>query len=138
MERLRQEALDLAGARHGQLVSRGQFVHAQNRDDVAEFLVALQRGLHGRACSRSALRRSPAGRSGASRVERIHGRVDAQRGDVARQHDGGVQVLEGGRGDGSVKSSAGTYTAWIEVIEPVLVDVMRSCRRPISSASVGW
>ena len=28
-------------------------------------------------------------------------------------------------GDGSVKSSAGTYTAWIEVMEPVLVEVMR-------------
>jgi hypothetical protein len=41
-------------------------------------------------------------------------------------------------GDGSVKSSAGTYTAWIDVIEPTLVDVIRSCRRPISSASVGW
>ena len=41
-------------------------------------------------------------------------------------------------GDGSVKSSAGTYTAWIDVIEPVFVDVMRSCSRPISSASVGW
>ena len=26
-------------------------------------------------------------------------------------------------GDGSVKSSAGTYTAWIEVIEPTLVEV---------------
>ena len=25
-----------------------------------------------------------------------------------------------------------------QVIEPTLVDVMRSCRRPISSASVGW
>ena len=32
-------------------------------------------------------------------------------------------------GDGSVRSSAGTYTAWIEVIEPFLVEVMRSCRR---------
>ena len=41
-------------------------------------------------------------------------------------------------GDGSVRSSAGTYTAWIDVMEPVLVEVMRSCRRPISSASVGW
>ncbi|MNT82210.1 hypothetical protein D3C72_2219060 [compost metagenome] len=41
-------------------------------------------------------------------------------------------------GDGSVRSSAGTYTAWMEVIEPVLVEVMRSCRTPISSARVGW
>ena len=28
-------------------------------------------------------------------VERVHGRVDAQRRDLARQHDGGVQVREG-------------------------------------------
>ncbi len=41
-------------------------------------------------------------------------------------------------GDGSVKSSAGTYTAWMDVIEPVFVEVMRSCSTPISSASVGW
>jgi hypothetical protein len=47
-------------------------------------------------------------------------------------------VGEGRRGEGSVRSSAGTYTAWIEVIEPTLVEVIRSCRRPISSASVGW
>jgi F0F1-type ATP synthase beta subunit len=30
------------------------------------------------------------------------------------------------------------YTAWIEVIEPFLVEVIRSCRAPISLASVGW
>jgi hypothetical protein len=41
-------------------------------------------------------------------------------------------------GEGSVRSSAGTYTAWMEVIEPFLVEVMRSCSTPISSASVGW
>ncbi len=41
-------------------------------------------------------------------------------------------------GDGSVRSSAGTNIACTEVIEPVLVEVMRSCKRPISSASVGW
>ena len=40
-------------------------------------------------------------------------------------------------GDGSVRSSAGTYTAWMDVMEPVFVEVMRSCSRPISSASVG-
>src|SRR5215510_1595453 len=33
-EGLRQEALDLARARHGQLVFRRQLVHAENRDDV--------------------------------------------------------------------------------------------------------
>ena len=38
-----QEALDLARRGHGQLVFRRQFVHAQDGDDVAQFLVALQR-----------------------------------------------------------------------------------------------
>ncbi len=39
---------------------------------------------------------------------------------------------------GSVKSSAGTYTACTDVIEPLLVEVMRSWRSPISVPSVGW
>ena len=30
------------------------------------------------------------------------------------------------------------WTAWNEVIEPFLVEVIRSCRIPISSESVGW
>jgi hypothetical protein len=96
VERLRQEALDLARARHGQLVLGRQLVHAQDGDDVAQFLVALQRGLHG---ARGAVvlladhvRVDLA--AGASRAGRP--RVDAQRGDVARQHHGGVQVGEGG------------------------------------------
>ncbi|KIU01213.1 hypothetical protein QU38_02455, partial [Staphylococcus aureus] len=42
VERLRQEALDLAGAGHGQLVLFGQFVHAENGDDVLQRLVLLQ------------------------------------------------------------------------------------------------
>jgi hypothetical protein len=40
-------------------------------------------------------------------------------------------------GAGSVKSSAGTYTAWKDVIDPFLVDVIRSCSPPISAARVG-
>ena len=40
-------------------------------------------------------------------------------------------------GAGSVKSSAGTKIACTEVIEPLLVEVIRSCRLPISVASVG-
>ena len=41
-------------------------------------------------------------------------------------------------GAGSVMSSAGTYTACIEVTEPFLVEVMRSWSAPISDAIVGW
>ena len=41
-------------------------------------------------------------------------------------------------GAGSVRSSAGTYTACTEVMDPFLVEVMRSCKAPISVARVGW
>src|SRR3972149_3026767 len=40
-EGLRQEALDLARPRHGELVLRRELVHAQDRDDVAQLLIAL-------------------------------------------------------------------------------------------------
>ncbi len=40
-------------------------------------------------------------------------------------------------GAGSVRSSAGTYTACTEVTAPFMVEVIRSCRAPISVASVG-
>ena len=42
MEGLGQEALDLAGPRHGQLVLLTQLVHAQNGNDVLQVLVVLQ------------------------------------------------------------------------------------------------
>src|SRR5207302_10647890 len=46
MEGLRQEALDLARPRDGKLVLGRKLVHAQYRDDVAQFLVTLQRLLN--------------------------------------------------------------------------------------------
>jgi len=42
LEGLGQEALDFAGSRHRHLVVFGQFVHAQNGDDVLERLVVLK------------------------------------------------------------------------------------------------
>ena len=41
-------------------------------------------------------------------------------------------------GAGSVRSSAGTYTACTDVMDPFLVDVIRSCKAPISVCKVGW
>ena len=41
-------------------------------------------------------------------------------------------------GAGSVRSSAGTYTACTEVTEPLEVEAMRSCSVPMSVARVGW
>src|SRR3546814_18450943 len=46
VERLRQEALDLAGAGDGQLIFFAEFIHAQDGDDVLERLVLLQRFLN--------------------------------------------------------------------------------------------
>src|SRR2546427_1552449 len=46
-ERLRQEALDLPRARDGQLVFVAELLHAEDRDDVLQVLVALQDRLHG-------------------------------------------------------------------------------------------
>ena len=46
VEGLGQEALDLTSTRHGELVFRRQFVHTENCDDVAQFLVLLQRFLN--------------------------------------------------------------------------------------------
>src|SRR5438045_7907153 len=42
VERLREEALDLAGAADGQLVLFRQLVHAEDGDDVLQALVLLQ------------------------------------------------------------------------------------------------
>src|SRR5471030_663834 len=46
VEGLRQEALDLARAPHRELVLGRELVHPEDRDDVAQLLVALQHRLH--------------------------------------------------------------------------------------------
>src|SRR5262249_2674322 len=45
VERLREEPLDLARSRHGQLVLIGQLVDAQDRDDILQVLITLQDSL---------------------------------------------------------------------------------------------
>src|ERR1017187_7957819 len=47
VERLGKELLDFARPCHDELIFVGEFVDAQNGDDVLEILVALQRALHG-------------------------------------------------------------------------------------------
>uniref|UniRef100_A0A1I8GZM3 BHLH domain-containing protein n=1 Tax=Macrostomum lignano TaxID=282301 RepID=A0A1I8GZM3_9PLAT len=65
------------------------------------------------------------------RVQRVHGRVDAQLGDAAGQHGGGVQMGKGGGGR-RVGQIVGRHMACTEVMEPFLVVVIRSCMVPIS------
>src|SRR3954471_7497183 len=91
-KRLRQEALDLARPGYRELVLGRQLVHAEDRDDVAQLLVALQRLLHG-ACGVVVLLADRVGVDLArGRIQRIDRRVDAERGDIAREHHGGVKV----------------------------------------------
>ncbi len=107
-ERLAQEALDLAGARHGQLVLFGELVHAQNRDDVLQRLVALQDLLHA-AGDVVVLFADDVGREHArGRVERVHRRVDALLGDArGSARSCASRWANEVAGAGSVKSSAG-------------------------------
>src|SRR5690606_32062180 len=91
VERLREEALDLARAGHGQLVVLAQLVHAQDRDDVLELLVLLQRGLDAARGLVVLVADHVRVELARGRVQRVHRRVDAQRGDVAAQHDSGVE-----------------------------------------------
>ena len=99
-EWLAQEALDLAGTQHRELVLRRKLVHSENRDDVLEILVALQDLLYSPR-DVVMLLTDDFGREGTrGRSERIHGRVDPQLGNRAFQDDGRVQVGEGGGGCG--------------------------------------
>ncbi len=84
VERLRKEALDLAGAGHRGLVVFRKLVHAEDRDDVLQGLVLLQDGLN-LTCHLVMLVADDARLENArGRVERVHGRIDALLGDGAR------------------------------------------------------
>ena len=91
---LGQEPLDAAGAAHEFLVGGRQFVDAEDRDDVLQFLVALQDALgfpRGVVVFQADDFRVEDPRGGG---ERIDGRVDAHFHDLAFEHDARVKVRE--------------------------------------------
>src|SRR5271156_6753084 len=95
--RLRQEALDAARARDGDLVVGGQFFHPKDRDDVLQVLVALQDTLH---AARDAVVLFPddlRNENSRIRAERIDGGENCLFEDLAIERADGVQVREGGR-----------------------------------------
>ena len=97
---LRQKALDAAGAVHGLPVLVAQLVHAEDGDDVLQFLIFLQRLLHppGDAVmlrAHNVRLQNPGGG-----FQRVHGGVNALLGDLPAQHRGGVQMGKGGGGGG--------------------------------------
>jgi hypothetical protein len=95
-EGLAEEALHAAGAAHGELVLLAQFIHAQDGDDVLQFLVALQDGLHALGAVVVLVAHHGGAEDPAGGIQRVHRGVDAQLGDLPAQHGGGVQVREGG------------------------------------------
>src|SRR3954469_19021401 len=94
VERLRQEALDLARALHRHLVLVGELVDAEDRDDVLELLVALQDLLDARRDLVVLLAEDVRLEDRRGRVERVDRRVDALLRDRPRQRRRGVQVGE--------------------------------------------
>ncbi len=95
VEGLRQEALDLAGAGHGELVLFRQLVHPQDGDDVLERLVALQDPLHLTGDLVMLLADDLRVHETRGGVERVHGRIDALFRDRAVEHGRRVEVGEG-------------------------------------------
>src|SRR5581483_8880100 len=92
---LREEALDLAGARNRQLVFIRQFVDTQNRDDVLQVFVALQNTFHHLGRAVVVLPDDQRVENAAGGGQRIDRRVNADCRDIAAQVGGGVEVREG-------------------------------------------
>src|SRR3954464_10439760 len=106
VERLREEALELARALDGHLVLVGQLVDAEDRDDVLQLAVALEDLLDLRGDVVVLLADDVGLEDRRRRVQRVDRGVDALLGDRARQRRGGVEVREH-RGRGRVGEVVG-------------------------------
>ena len=95
--RLTEETLDAAGPVDRGLVLVREFVHAQDGDDVLEFLVALEDLLHALGGVVMGLAHDVRVQDAGSGFQRIHGRIDAEGGNLTAQDRGGVQMGEGCR-----------------------------------------
>ena len=134
MERLRQKTLDFSGPGNGYLVLIGEFLHSQNGDNILQFLIFLQYLLHlhgppgnvPRRCNRHPefVRWSPADplpdKCPFPTICRDKTTVPSKWAKVVA-------------GAGSVRSSAGTYTHCTAVMDPLSVEVIRSCNSPRST-----
>src|SRR3989344_4024530 len=76
--RLRQEALDAASAPNDQLVFFRKLVHAENRDDVLEVFIALERLLNPASDAVVLVAHNFRRKDPARRIERIYGREEAE------------------------------------------------------------
>src|SRR5439155_24772743 len=97
-EGLREKLLYLARARHRQLVVFGQFVDAENRDDVLQVLVALEDLLHLARDVVMLLADYPRIENARAGRQRIDGRVNAELRNGAREVRRRVEMRECCRG----------------------------------------
>src|SRR5699024_1798132 len=94
---LREEPLDATGPVDDDLVLLGQLIDTEDRDDVLQLLVLLQDRLHAHRGVVVVRRDVPTVEDPAARGQRVHGRVDALRGDLTGELRGRVEVGEGRR-----------------------------------------
>ena len=95
MEWLREVVLNLTSTLNNELIFRSQFVHTQNRNNVAKFLIALQSLLNA-ASNRVVLKTDDVRVNLAGgRVERVNGRIDTKSSDITRKHHCSIQVTKG-------------------------------------------
>ena len=94
VERLGQEALDLARALHELAVLVGELVDAEDGDDVLQLAVALQHRLDLVGDVEVLVAEDLGLEDRRRRVERVDRRVDALLGDRARERGGRVEVRE--------------------------------------------
>src|SRR5882757_363987 len=83
VEGLREEALDFAGAGYGDLVLFGEFVDAEDGDDVLEVLVALQNLLHALGDVVVLLADDARSENARGGGQRVYGGIDSQLGEGA-------------------------------------------------------
>ena len=93
-ERLREEALDLAGARDRELVFVGEFFHAEDGDDVLQILVLLEDGLHAARDLVMLFADDVRVEDAARGVQRIDRRINAELCDLARKDGRRIKMRE--------------------------------------------
>src|SRR5699024_8309042 len=97
VERLRQEALDLARTGNSLLVFVRQFVHTENGNDVTQLVIALQCFLDATSNGVVLFANNLGIQLTTGGVQRVNSRINTQSSNLTCQNDCRVQVQESGR-----------------------------------------
>ena len=136
-KRLAEETLDFAGAQNREFVFGAELVHAENGDDVLEIAITLENFLHATRDRVMLFAHDFRRERFRGRSQRIDRRINAELGDGTFEHDRGIQVRERVRRRRIGQIVRRDVDRLDGRDRPFFVEVMRSCRSPISAASVG-